>query len=388
VVVTSVDRPLPAPVLVAFDAARAQRRITVATRPALVVPHLLALLLLGPVAIVVAALGWFGALLLGRLPRFAARFLPGYLRWQTRLYAYLFLLTDVYPPLSLTDADYPVRVASQPGPLNRWAVAFRLVLVVPATVVAATVTYGIAGVVLVVTWLIVLVNGRLPASLHQVFAAFVRYEARLVGYLAMVTSEYPWGLLGDPETSAPPTPAWQPTPPSPMHDPYWQVVLTSRAKNLVVFVLVVGVASVVSLNVASTASRYHRLQAEEAAGARVQGAYQSLSTAVIDYESRTRSCAGTGQPLSCLTGAAQTVSRAFSTFVRRLSSTAVPGSAMSARQVLVSDGSRAEEDFEQLSASSSAVRYQLAIEDANLSRLLFRFDRDYVALGSRLNDLG
>ncbi len=386
-VVTSVDRPLPAPVLVAFDTPVKQRRITVATRPVLAVPHLVAFVVLGPVALAVTVAGWFGALFLGRLPRFAAVFLPGYLRWQTRLYAYLFLLTDVYPPFSLSDAAYPVRVTARPGALNRWAVAFRLLLVVPATVVAATVTYGIAGVVLVVTWVTVLVNGSFPTSLFQVFAAFVRYEARLIGYLTMVTSQYPWGLLGDPETSAT-VPAWQPTPPSPVQDPYWRLVLSSRAKNLVVFVLVVGVASVVSVDVATTVSRYHQLQTEEAAGTHVQSAYQSLSTAVIGYESRTRSCAGTDQPLRCLTGAAQTVSGAFSAFVRRLSTTTVPASAISARRVLVSDGTRAEEDFQTLSASSSADHYQLTIEDSNLPRLLIRFDRDYVALGTLLDDPG
>jgi hypothetical protein len=34
---------------------------------------------------------------------------------MARVYAYTFLLTDVYPPFSLADADYPVRVAAMPG---------------------------------------------------------------------------------------------------------------------------------------------------------------------------------------------------------------------------------------------------------------------------------
>jgi hypothetical protein len=382
-----VARPAAAPVLVAVDGPVQQRRTTVALRLVLALPHLLALLLVVPAVVVVAVVGWCGALVLGRLPRVAAEFLTGWLRWQTRLYAYLFLLTDVYPPFSLSDAPYPVRLTTQPGALNRWAVAFRLLLAVPATVVAATVTYGIAGVVLVVTWVIVLVNGRFPPNLHQVFAAFVRYEARLLGYLTMVTSQYPWGLLGDPETSAPAA-DWQPTPPSPVHDPYWQVVLTARAKNLVVFVLVVGVLSVVGVNIANAAARYDRFHTEEAAGSRVQAAYQALGTAVIGYESRTRSCAGTAQPLPCLTDAAQTVSRAFSVFVTRVAATSMPASAMPARGVLVSDGRRAQEDFAQLSDSSSAGRYQLVIESSNLARLLLRFDQDYETLGTRLSDLG
>ncbi len=61
-------------------------------------------------AFVVTVIGWFGALFTGRLPVFAADFLTGYLRWLARVYAYLYLLTDVYPPFALDDADYPVRL--------------------------------------------------------------------------------------------------------------------------------------------------------------------------------------------------------------------------------------------------------------------------------------
>ena len=65
-----------------------------------------------------------------------------------------------------------------------------------------------------------------------------------------------------------------------------------------------------------------------------------------------------------------------------------PASAMPARGVLGSDGRRAQEDFAQLSDSSSAGRYQLVIESSNLARLLLRFDQDYETLGTRLSDLG
>jgi hypothetical protein len=383
----------PAPVLLAVAAPARQRRGTVAVRLVLAVPHLVALALLSVGAVVVTVTGWGAALILGRLPRFAGHYLSGYLRFQTRLTAYLFLLTDVYPPFSFLDAPYPVRVTVQPGPLHRGAVALRLVLAVPAIVVAAIVTEGIATVVLIVTWAIVLVRGRLPSALHDVFAAFVRYEARLVGYLTMVTSQYPWGLLGDPETamaaaSSAGAPLWQPTPPSPPDDPYWRVVLPAPAKNLVVLFLVLGMTSVVSVQVVSAVTRYHQLQTEQTASSRVQGAYRTLTSAVDGYQSETRSCDSTAVPLTCLTAAAQNVSRAFTGFGRRLASTTVPTSATAARAVLVSDSTRAEHDFDVLSASTTAGRYQLVIESSNLSQLLLRFDQDYEELGLRLTNPG
>ena len=76
----------------------------------------------------VAIIGWFGALFTGRLPVFAADFLAGYLRWLTRVFAYTILLTDVYPPFTLEDAEYPVRVAVA----GRAEPAGRLVPVLPA----------------------------------------------------------------------------------------------------------------------------------------------------------------------------------------------------------------------------------------------------------------
>ena len=39
-----------------------------------------------------------------RLPDFAADYLTGYVRWQTRYNAYYLLLTDQYPPFTLEDA--------------------------------------------------------------------------------------------------------------------------------------------------------------------------------------------------------------------------------------------------------------------------------------------
>jgi hypothetical protein len=376
----------PAPVLVAVDAPAAQRRPTVALRLLLCVPHLLALIVLGAAALVVAVSGWLAALVLGRLPPYAARFLSQYLRWQTRVLAYLFLLTDAYPPFSLHDTAYPVRVTTQPGALNRWAVALRLLLAVPALLVAATVTYGTGTVVLVVTWAVVLVTGRLPAPVHEAYAALVRYTARLQGYLFMVTSQYPWGLLGD--VAPAPAPLWPAAVPSPTDDPYWRVVLTARAKNFVVLCLVLGVASVVVVNITTAVARYDRLQNVEMASSRVHDAYQTLSGAVIRYQSRTNSCESSAQPLPCLTGAAHSVAQAFNAFGQRLSTTMVPAVAVSAKSVLVADSGRAERDFDQLSASTTAGRYQLVIESSNLSQLLIRFDGDYGQLGTRLSSVG
>jgi Domain of unknown function (DUF4389) len=192
-------------ILVAFAEPADQRRLTVLVRLILAIPHVIVLWALGIAAEVVALICWFAALVTGRLPEALADFQVGYLRWATRFYAYLFLLTDEYPPFEFADADYPVRLRAQPGPLNRLAVLFRIILVIPAWIVSVVLAYGLSFLVMFVTWLIVLIAGRMPRPLHEALAAAVRYQARVSGYFLMLTAQYPGGLYGDPDTSGPGT---------------------------------------------------------------------------------------------------------------------------------------------------------------------------------------
>jgi hypothetical protein len=185
------------PIEVGFAGPAAQRRLTVLFRIFLAIPQLIVLCVLAIASEVVVIIGWFGALFTGRLPEFAADFLSGVLRWQARVNAYMLLLTDQYPPFSLDDADYPVRVAIRPGPLNRLAVLFRIFLAIPAAIVTAVLTYGLYTIFLFIMWLIVLISGRMPVSLHHAASAALRYMLRYSGYLQMLTSEYPRGLYGD-----------------------------------------------------------------------------------------------------------------------------------------------------------------------------------------------
>ena len=206
---TATEQPTLAPVLVAFAGPAPQSRLTVLLRIFMVIPQLIVLWLLGIAAMVIVIIGWFGALFTGRLPVFAADFLTGYLRWLIRVYAYMLLLTDVYPPFTLDDADYPVRVAVMPGRLNRLAVLFRFFLLIPCWIVQGIVAYGAYTIVQFVSWLIVLISGRMPEALYQALAAALRYQIRTLAFALMLTSAYPAGLFGDPDVPG----SWSPAGP-------------------------------------------------------------------------------------------------------------------------------------------------------------------------------
>lgn len=189
----------PPPILVAVSDPVPQRRVTVAFRILLAVPHLFVLYWLALAAGVVAFIGWWGALFTGRLPEFAVTFLSGFLRWATRVYAYDYLLTDVYPPFTLDDdPTYPVRVmVPAPQRLNRAAVFFRYILAFPFNLLVAVVSLGAGTLLAFIAWLITLVSGQLPASFHLAYTAVLRFHTRLNGYWWMLTPAYPGGLYGD-----------------------------------------------------------------------------------------------------------------------------------------------------------------------------------------------
>ncbi len=194
-----------------FSGTAPQNRVTVVFRLILAIPQFIVLFFLGIAVFFVLIIGWFGALFTGRLPEFAHSFLSGVIRWEIRVNAYLFLLTDIYPPFSLEDVEYPVRpILPSGGELNRVSVFFRIILAIPASVFAQIVVNGLTLPLLFVMWIVVIVTGGMPSALYDAYAALLRYQARYHSWFAMITSEYAWGMLGDavppPQTSTSPPP--------------------------------------------------------------------------------------------------------------------------------------------------------------------------------------
>jgi hypothetical protein len=186
-----------------------QRRVTVVFRIILAIPQFVVLFFLGIAGFFVAVIGWFAALFTGRLPEFAHSYLSGLVRWEIRVNAYLFLLTDQYPPFSLDDVEYPVRpILPGRGPLNRVSVFFRIILAIPAAVFSQIVINGLTLPLLFVMWIVVIVTGRMPPALYTTYSAALRYQTRFHSWFDMLTSEYAWGMFGDfvpaPPASSPP----------------------------------------------------------------------------------------------------------------------------------------------------------------------------------------
>jgi hypothetical protein len=68
----------------------------------LLIPQFIVLLFLGIALYVVLIIGFFAVLFTGKWPEGMRNFVIGMMRWSSRIYAYMYLMTDVYPPFSLS----------------------------------------------------------------------------------------------------------------------------------------------------------------------------------------------------------------------------------------------------------------------------------------------
>jgi hypothetical protein len=219
-----------------------QRRLTVLLRWLLLIPQFIVLVFLGIGAFFVVIVGWFAALFTARLPEPVARYLTEFLGYDTRVRASAMLLVDRYPPFALVPREpYPVRIEVRPGELNRLAVFFRLILMIPVAIVQSLLLSGWYAVAFLI-WLVCLVLGRMPRALFEASAAVLRFSMRFNAYALMLASAYPKGLFGDEpgRTPAPPAPA---TPPGAAPSATRPLVLSTAAQVLVVVFLLIGLAS-------------------------------------------------------------------------------------------------------------------------------------------------
>ena len=389
-----------APVLVAFAGPAPQSRLTVAFRIILAIPQLIVLWLLGVAAGVITIIGWFGALFTGRLPVFAADFLTGYLRWLSRVYAYNYLLTDVYPPFTLDDADYPVRLAVTPGRLNRLAVLFRFFLLIPCWIVQAVVSYGALTIFMFVTWLIVLVTGQMPDAIHQGLAAVLRYQVRTLGFATMLTSAYPGGLFGDPLAQ----PGYDVQPGSgvqpghgvqpeyaqagygapaagPADGLSWRLVLSAAARKLVILFIVLGVVLAAVNGAVQAALAGNSVSALSAAKQVVADIGPSRS--VLDnYSANVQAC---NKKLNCVEGVDRKVAATLNTFATQLRGIAMPSQATAANAALAAAVSDTAAKFAQLSTAPTATKYISEAQASGLQQSVDKINQAYNNLGTALS---
>ena len=379
--VTELDRP--AEVQLSLEGPRPQRRVTVFFRVILAIPHLLYAMVLGFVGTFAVIVTWFAALILGRVPAGLHGFLTGILEYITRVYSYAgYLLTDRYPSFSLQAREDAVSVfVPPPGRLNRVAVLFRIILMIPAMFVASIVSSGVS-IALFFIWLIVLITGRMPSSIFEALAVVLRYQVRAYAYFGMLTSEYPRNLFGDAEAAAhEPGPDDEPLLP-PVGDPTLGLPATPRitrfalskaGKRLVILFIVLGVLSNVGTNAASFAASTRGNGITH----RIEGHHDELAAAVSVFSTETQTC-GISGGATCVHDADRKLARAFTQFRDSLDTIKYPRGSLSVALDVEADAGQLVDLLNQLAATSDPTLSQgLA---ARYQRVIVTFDEDYQAL--------
>ena len=93
-------------------------RLTTFFRIIMIIPQYIVLYFLNIAAGVILFLSWWAILFIGRYPKSFFEFMVWYMRWNTRAMAYMYLLTDKYPPFSgeASTIAPPSAPASAPKP--------------------------------------------------------------------------------------------------------------------------------------------------------------------------------------------------------------------------------------------------------------------------------
>jgi hypothetical protein len=173
-----------------------RNRLTVFFRLILAIPHIIVLYLWGIVAFIVAIIAWFAALFTGRVPDGLHNFLAQYLRYSTHVTGYLYLLADPWPSFSPND-PYPIDLRVEgPEPQGRLGVFFRIILAIPALILA-NIFRNVNGIVALLGWFYSLATGRMSQGMRDLSAWLLRYEIQTYGYVSLLTSRYP-SLAGAP----------------------------------------------------------------------------------------------------------------------------------------------------------------------------------------------
>jgi hypothetical protein len=202
------------PVRITVDDDLLRSRLTVFFRLLLAIPHLIWLALWTFAVVIVGFIGWVIALVRGRLPDGLHDFFAMYVRYATHVGAYLAIAANPYPGFT-GSPGYPVDVQIPP-PLaqSRGTIAVRLLLAIPALILASTLgsgggggsaasreeggrfitstgVGGVAAVCAFLGWFASLARGRMPNGLRDLGAYGLGYTAQTYAYTLLLTDRYP-----------------------------------------------------------------------------------------------------------------------------------------------------------------------------------------------------
>ncbi len=181
------------PVVYAQNPPEQRNRLTVFFRFLCVIPHLIWMCLYGIAFIVVVVLAWFAIVFTGRWPAGLYDFACGFLRYAARVYGYMYLITDDFPPFDGGEhPEYPLvfSIAPPKQEYSRLKTFFRAILAIPIYIVQYVFSIWLF-VVAVAIWVVAVITGKTPPGLMEAMRMPMAFYLRANVYFALVTEDWP-----------------------------------------------------------------------------------------------------------------------------------------------------------------------------------------------------
>lgn len=175
------------------DFAEKRSRLTTFFRYIMAIPLYLVAIVYGIGAFFAVIGAWFALLFTGRYPEGLYGFMSGVVRFMTRVNAYVWLLTDAYPPFDLSEhPEYPVRVPIGPAQesYSRLKVFFRPILAIPVMLIAYAMNL-LASICAFLAWFYIVILGRQSQGLQDATNLGNSYICKASGYYFLLTETYP-----------------------------------------------------------------------------------------------------------------------------------------------------------------------------------------------------
>ena len=184
-----------------------RRRLTVFFRLFMLIPHAVVSFFYGIAAFFVLVFAWFAIVFTARYPAGMYNFVAGWLRFQSRMYAYALLVVDEFPPFDGGEhPEYPVqiKIAAPAESYSRLKAFFRFILAIPILIVQYAFEIWLF-VVAVGIWFVAVIMGTTSPGLTEAMRFPFSYYVRSTGYMYLLTDQYP--PFSETETYVPVAPA-------------------------------------------------------------------------------------------------------------------------------------------------------------------------------------
>jgi Domain of unknown function (DUF4389) len=171
-------------------------RLTVFFRLLLAIPCFIWFYLWSIFAEIALFVAWILGIFMGRIPDGMHSVLASYVRYATRLNAYILLLANPWPGFT-NGVPYPIDAQIAPAaPQSRLTIFFRGLLAIPA-ILLSYVFRLVNNIVAFLSWFYALFTGQMNEGMRNLSAWLFKYELQTYAYIFLLTGRYP-SLSGAP----------------------------------------------------------------------------------------------------------------------------------------------------------------------------------------------